>query len=109
MKNREHWITVGKANAIASSEWQVVNYENQSIIVVNYEGTLYAMEDICTHDGSTLSDGEMEGDEFICPRHGARFCVRTGEATVPPAYEDIDTFPVRIHEGMIEVDVSELD
>ena len=101
-----HWITVGKENAIAPGEWQVVDHEGRLIIVANYEGTLYAMEDICTHDGGTLSDGEMEGDEFICPRHGARFCIRTGEATAPPAYEDVDAFPVRIREGVIEIDVS---
>ncbi|MHA7841603.1 MAG: Rieske (2Fe-2S) protein [Gammaproteobacteria bacterium] len=103
-----HWIVVGKENAIAPGEWQVFDYEGQLIIIVNYNNTLYAMEDKCTHDGGTLSDGDMEGDELICPRHGARFCVRTGEATVPPAYEDIETFPVRVHEGMIEVDVSDL-
>lgn len=105
----EHWITVGKANTIANGEWQTIEYENQWLIVANCEGTFYAIEDMCTHDGGTLSDGDIKGEEIICPRHGARFCLRTGKATLPPAYEDIHTFPVRIHEGVIQVDVSELD
>ena len=40
----------------------------------------YAIEDVCTHDGGILTGGPVEGDEVVCPRHGARFCVRTGEA-----------------------------
>ncbi|MGZ8215504.1 MAG: Rieske 2Fe-2S domain-containing protein, partial [Methylosarcina sp.] len=43
------------------------------------------------------------GDEIICPRHGARFCVKTGEVKAPPAYEDIASFPVRIENGRVQV------
>jgi 3-phenylpropionate/trans-cinnamate dioxygenase ferredoxin component len=45
----------------------------------------------------------VDGDEVICPRHGARFCIRTGEALSPPAYEPVPTFPVRVTDGMVQV------
>ena len=60
----------------------------------------FAIEDVCTHDGAELTGGEIEGAEIICPRHGARFCLRTGEALTPPAYE-----PVRVFATKIEVDI----
>ena len=44
-----------------------------------------------------------QNDEIVCPRHGAHFCVRTGAVTQPPAYEDVPTFAVRVHEGVVQV------
>jgi 3-phenylpropionate/trans-cinnamate dioxygenase ferredoxin subunit len=69
----------------------------RTIAVVRSGENYYAIEDICTHDGAPLTGGEIEGAEIICPRHGARFCLRTGEALTPPAYE-----PVRVYETKIE-------
>ncbi|MEJ2651260.1 MAG: Rieske 2Fe-2S domain-containing protein [Gammaproteobacteria bacterium] len=62
-----------------------------------------AIEDVCTHDYAPLADAKLDGDEIICPRHGARFCIRTGAVMAPPAYEPVPTFPVRIHEGRVQV------
>jgi 3-phenylpropionate/trans-cinnamate dioxygenase ferredoxin subunit len=56
----------------------------------------FAIEDICTHDGAELTGGAIEGTEIICPRHGARFCLRTGEALTPPAYEAVRVFEIRV-------------
>jgi 3-phenylpropionate/trans-cinnamate dioxygenase ferredoxin subunit len=56
----------------------------------------FAIEDICTHDGAELTGGAIEGSEIICPRHGARFCLRTGEALTPPAYEPVRVFEIRV-------------
>ena len=55
----------------------------------------YAIADVCTHDAGQLTGGTVEGDMIVCPRHGARFCIRTGAALSAPAYEPTDTFPVR--------------
>ena len=72
--------------------------------VFNVDGKLYAIEDVCTHDGTVLTSGTpIEGDEIVCPRHGARFCVRTGEALSPPAYEPTATFPVKVEGGKVYV------
>ncbi|MBT6522881.1 MAG: Rieske 2Fe-2S domain-containing protein, partial [Methylococcales bacterium] len=63
----------------------------------------YALEDVCTHDGGDIASGQVEGDEIICPRHGARFCIKTGQVKSAPAYEDIESFPIRIEDGMVQV------
>lgn len=63
----------------------------------------FAIEDVCTHDGAELTGGAIEGDEIVCPRHGARFCLRTGEALSPPAYEAVSVFETKLASGRIWV------
>ena len=57
------------------------------VVIVNLDGDFYAIEDVCTHDGGPLGEGKLEGCQIICPRHGARFDVRTGQALTLPAFE----------------------
>jgi 3-phenylpropionate/trans-cinnamate dioxygenase ferredoxin component len=58
--------------------------------------TFYAIEDVCTHDGQPLTNGPLVGCEITCPRHGARFDVRTGKALCMPATEPVQTFEIEI-------------
>ena len=97
------WITVARVNELKPGARQVVDIDGSQIVVFNLEGKYYAIEDVCTHDGGQLTGGEVEGDQIICPRHGARFCIRTGAALTAPAYEPTATFPVRIENGEIQV------
>ncbi len=97
------WIDVAKADAIADGEHVVVDVDGTEVAVFKIDGQFYAIEDVCTHDGAEIASGELDGDEIICPRHGARFCVRTGEVKCAPAYEDIETFPVQIADGIVQV------
>lgn len=97
------WITVARADELKPGARQVVDIDGSQIVVFNLEGKYYAIEDVCTHDGGQLTGGEIEGDQIICPRHGARFCIRTGAALTAPAYEPTATFPVRIENGEIQV------
>ena len=73
------------------------------VAVFNIAGEFYAIDDICTHDGGELAGGAVEGDVVICPRHGARFCLRTGAALTPPAYEPVRTYPTRVVDGIVEI------
>lgn len=98
-----NWQDVIKADEIPSGEYKDFIINDIDILIVNLNGHYYAIENLCTHDGADLSSGEIEGDEIICPRHGARFCVKTGEVTCPPAYEDIEAFPTRVEDGMVQV------
>ena len=75
------------------------------VAVYFVDGTYYAIEDVCTHDYGSLADGELEGCQIICPRHGARFDIRTGEALTPPAYRPVDTFPVAVRDGRVVLDI----
>lgn len=99
------WINVATINDFTPGSFQVVDTDTVSILVFNIDGQFYAVENTCTHDGGTLSDGWLQNDEIVCPRHGARFCVRTGAVTAPPAYEDINTFPIRVENDMVQVKI----
>lgn len=63
----------------------------------------YCIEDVCTHDGQPLTDGVFENCQIECPRHGAKFDVRTGAPTKMPATEPVRTFPVEVHNGAVYV------
>ena len=97
------WVDVAKADDFPVGSRRSVDVDDVLILVFNLGGEFYAIEDVCTHDYSSLDDGELDGDEIICPRHGARFNIRSGEALTAPAYEAIPTFPVRVHDGTVQV------
>jgi len=99
------WMDVAAVNELPPGERKIINTPYGKIAVFNLDGQYFGIEDVCSHDGGELASGLREGDQIICPRHGARFCIRDGRALTPPAYEDIDTFPVRIENGMVQVDV----
>jgi 3-phenylpropionate/trans-cinnamate dioxygenase ferredoxin subunit len=97
------WIDVARASELGPGEVRVVDADGTAIAVFNIGGSYYAIEDVCTHDGGELASGTLEGDQIVCPRHGARFCVRTGEALSAPAYEPTATFPVRVEGGVVQI------
>ncbi|MES0372203.1 MAG: non-heme iron oxygenase ferredoxin subunit [Mariprofundaceae bacterium] len=99
------WVDVCAENDLKPGERRVVSTDVAEIAIFNLDGELYAIEDICTHDGGELASGQCDGDQIICPRHGARFCIRNGKALTPPAYEDVETFPVRIDQARIQIDI----
>ncbi len=97
------WIAVAATADIAPGDYAQVEIDGELVAVFNANGQFYAIQDVCTHDGGGLSGGAVEGDVVICPRHGARFCMRTGQALTPPAYEPVRTYRTRINNGMVEV------
>jgi 3-phenylpropionate/trans-cinnamate dioxygenase ferredoxin component len=97
------WITVAKADELAPGQWRSVDIDGAVVAVFNVEGEFYAIEDVCTHDGQQLTGGEVEGTEIECPRHGARFCIKTGAALTAPAYEPTAVLPVRVQNGEVQV------
>ncbi len=78
---------------------------DRDVAVCNVNGAFYAIDDLCTHDGGSLDQGELDGQQIECPRHGARFDVTTGEAVQLPAFEPVETYPVRVEGDTIEVGV----
>jgi len=97
------WVDVVDESALANGEHVVVDVEGTEVAVFKIDGEYYAIEDVCTHDGAEIASGILDGDEIICPRHGARFCVKTGAVMSPPAYEDINCISVRIENKKIQV------
>lgn len=95
------WVRVASRSELLPGEHRVVWDGDTPIAVYNIDGELYAIEDVCTHDGGELAGGPLHGYELECERHGARFDVRTGAVTCPPAYQPITPFPVREAEDAI--------
>ena len=95
------WITLVRVEELPPGERLGVEIDDTNIVVFNLNGEYHAIEDICTHDGGQIIEGIVEDDQIVCPRHGAHFCLRTGTALSAPAYEPINTFPVRIENGRI--------
>ena len=90
---------------LPSGERLFLEVNGLSIVIINHEGDFYAIADECTHDEGPVGEGEIEGHQIICPRHGARFDIRTGEVLALPATRDIPSYPVRIKDGMIEIGI----
>jgi 3-phenylpropionate/trans-cinnamate dioxygenase ferredoxin component len=99
------WVDVGSLDELRSSMRLEGDVDGYRVRVAFVGGNLYAFEDRCTHDDSPFDDAPIEDSEIICPRHGARFCLRTGEALSPPAYEPLRIFAVREVAGRVEVRV----
>lgn len=97
------WVDVAPEQEIPPGAWRAADVDGTAVAVFNLDGAYYAIENVCTHDGGILTGGAVEGDVIICPRHGAQFSIRTGEVLAPPAYEDVATFPVRVHAGTVQV------
>lgn len=97
------WIDVAKVNEIEDGIPTHSEIDGTKIVLFKLQGQFYAIENICTHDGGELSGGCVLNDQIICPRHGARFSIKTGEALSAPAYEPVATFPVRVENGIVQV------
>jgi 3-phenylpropionate/trans-cinnamate dioxygenase ferredoxin subunit len=78
-----------------------------SIGVYNCGGQLFALEDRCSHDDGPLCEGDWDREEclVVCPRHGSSFDLRTGVPRSLPAFQPVRTFPVRVADGVVRVDV----
>lgn len=82
-----------------------VTVDDHAIALFNVNGELFAVSDTCTHDEASLAEGEVFGCVVECPLHGARFDLRTGRALSLPAVYPVASFPVRVSNGMVEVEI----
>ena len=97
------WIDAGSLQDLPDGQAKSLPVGRRMVAIVRDGENIYPIEDICTHDGAPLTGSEIEGNEIICPRHGARFCLRTGEALTPPAYEPVRVFETKIENGRLWV------
>ncbi len=86
---------------------KIVYAGSLAVGVYNLGGEYHALEDRCSHDDGPLCEGDFDVDEGIavCPRHGANIDIRTGRALTLPAVEPVNTFPVRVEDGIVKVEV----
>ena len=97
------WVDVIAETALADGEHIVVDVDRVDVAVFNVGGEFCAIEDVCSHDGGEIASGAVEDGSIVCPRHGARFCLKTGKVMASPAYEDIPCFLIKIEEGRVYV------
>ena len=97
------WVRVANVSEIPAGGFKAVELDGAMVVVFNLNGEFYALDDVCTHDGGPLSDGLVLGEEVVCPRHGARFAIRSGAVTAPPAEEGVHRFPLRVRLDGIEL------
>jgi 3-phenylpropionate/trans-cinnamate dioxygenase ferredoxin subunit len=96
-------IKVAITADLPPGEAMAFEIEGVRIAVFNVGGTYYAIDDVCTHAGASLSEGCVEGSVVRCPRHDAEFDLRTGEPLTPPADSPVRTYPVFIEGDDIKV------
>ncbi|MQC26124.1 MAG: non-heme iron oxygenase ferredoxin subunit [Chloroflexi bacterium] len=99
------FVPVAGEDELPNGERIFVTIDDYNIVVFNIAGKFFAIGDVCSHDDGPVGEGELEGNEIICPRHGARFDVRSGKVLSLPAVIDIPAYPVRVENGQIEVGV----
>jgi 3-phenylpropionate/trans-cinnamate dioxygenase ferredoxin component len=99
------WISAGRADDLGKGEVRVVQAGRDRLAVCNVDDSFHCIADVCTHDGGSLDQGELDGREIECPRHGARFDVTTGRATCMPAVVPVKVYPVRVQDGEIQIQV----
>jgi len=97
------YITVAHVGDVKKGKVKTFEVDGHRIALCNVEGTYFATQDLCTHDGGPLGAGELWDYEIECPRHGGRFDVRTGQVTALPPILPIKTFPVRVEGDEIQV------
>ena len=100
------FVTVAREADVAPGDVKVVDADGKSLALGHCaDGTWGAIDNVCTHDGGVLGEGELDDCQVECPRHGARFDLVTGEVTSLPAVFPVNAYPVRVVNGEIQVDV----
>ncbi len=103
------WVTLCSADELPPGEREVFGVNGKWIAVFNVGGKVYAIEDLCTHDGNVLAydlqdrPSKLIDHEIECPRHGGRFDLRTGKATRSPAEIDLPWFQTRIQGDELQI------
>lgn len=97
------FIEIASEDEIQNGERLHIEIDGLPLVVFNIGGEFYAIADLCSHDDGPLGDGELENMEIVCPRHGARFDLRSGKALTLPAVVDIPAYPVRVKDSKIEI------
>lgn len=100
------FVPIAKTSEIKPGEFKPAVVEGRPLLICNTAEGFFAIEDTCSHDSGPLADGWLEGTEIECPRHGAKFDVKTGKVLCLPAAVPIQSYPVQVSGDQISVKVS---
>jgi len=103
MTDMAEYVKVCGETDIPDPGKQVFEVAGRFVVVFHVDGQFYALEDACSHDGNPLGEGQLEGFQIVCPRHGARFDIRTGQALCMPAVRPTPAYEVKVENGQVLV------
>jgi nitrite reductase/ring-hydroxylating ferredoxin subunit len=103
MSDSDGFVTVATVGFLEPGELAYVEVGDEPVCLINLDGELHAINDTCTHQDASLSDGSIDGDEIECPLHGGAFNIRTGEPTSFPVVVAIEKYAVRIVGDEVQV------
>lgn len=101
------FVKVATISEIPDGAKLLVETDDRLVIVCRVGDDYFCIDDVCTHDGGTLSNGDHEGCEIECPRHGAKFDMRTGKALCMPATQDTVAHEVKVDGDDIVVKIND--
>ena len=104
-QTKVEFLEIAPVSELPNGERLFIEVEGRSLVIFNIAGQFFAIGDICSHDDGPVGDGDIEGYNIVCPRHGGEFDVRTGQAVQMPAVVDIPAYPVKVVDGMIHVGI----
>ena len=99
------WVEVAREEEL--DEQLGVEVEGKKYALFRIDGDIYALDDVCSHEYSLLSEGEIWDDEVYCPKHGSRFDIRTGAVRSLPAFKPVKTHPVRVENGVLLLEIED--
>ncbi len=102
-ESKVEFVEIAPASELPNGERLFVELGAKPVVIFNIAGQFFAIGDVCTHDDGPLGDGILESINIVCPRHGAEFDIRTGQAVQMPAVVDIPAYPVKVMNGFIQV------
>lgn len=100
-------VKVASRSQVPPGGKRLLDVDGRAIALFNVDGTFYAIDDVCTHDGGPLAEGDLQGCEIQCPRHGARFDVRTGKPLCMPAIEPVASHRVEVRDDEVFLEIED--
>lgn len=104
-ESKIEFVEIAPASELPNGERLFVEIEGKPLVIFNIAGQLFSIGDVCSHDDGPVGEGDIEGYNITCPRHGAEFDIRTGKVMQLPAVVDIPAYPVRVVDGMIQLGI----
>ena len=101
------WIKLASSAQVEAGKVKIFEASGRRIALCNSEGLFFAVQDVCSHDDGPLGEGRLCGQEIECPRHGARFDIRSGAATRMPAVVAIQVFKTKVQDGDVLVELED--
>ena len=97
------YVAVATVDELPNGARKLIEVDGRALAVFNIAGTYYCIADVCSHDDGPVAEGELDGYEIECPRHGAHFDIRSGKVLSFPAIVDIPAFPVMVEGSVVLV------